>query len=117
RRKTPRERHDVSAGRVGGKCGLVTRLDDELAVETAPARAPKGRRHAPTKKRKGFKAWLRRWSWVFVVVPLVAAIGLLLTLFYIYSKLELPETPPPLQTTYIYDRQGHQIATLHSTVD
>jgi penicillin-binding protein 1A len=95
----------------------VTRLDDELAVETAPARAPKGRRHAPTKKRKGFKAWLRRWWWVFVVVPLVAAIGLLLTLFYVYSQLELPETPPPLQTTYIYDRQGHQIATLHSAVD
>jgi membrane peptidoglycan carboxypeptidase len=95
----------------------VTRLDDELAVETAPARAPRGRRHAPTKKRKGFKAWLRRWWWVFVVVPLVAAIGLLLTLFYIYSRLELPETPPPLQTTYIYDRDGHQIGTLHSTVD
>jgi len=54
---------------------------------------------------------------VFVVVPLVAAIGLLLTLFYIYSQLELPKTPPPLQTTYIYDRDGHQIATLHSTVD
>jgi len=102
---------------VGGKCGPVTRLDDELAVETAPPRAPKGRRPAPTKKRKGFKAWLRRWWWVFVVVPLVAVIGLLLTLFYVYSQLELPKTPPPLQTTYIYDRQGHQIATLHSTVD
>jgi len=95
----------------------VTRLDDELAVETAPARAPKGRKHAPTKKRKGFKAWLGRWWWVFVVVPLVAVIGLLLTLFYVYSQLELPKTPPPLQTTYIYDREGHQIATLHSTVD
>ena len=95
----------------------MTTLDDELAVKTAPSRAPKGRRHAPTKKRKGFKAWLRRWWWVFVVVPLVAAIGLLLTLFYIYSQLELPKTPPPLQTTYIYDRDGHQIATLHSTVD
>jgi len=95
----------------------VTRLDDELAVETAPARAPKGRKHAPTKKRKGFKAWLGRWWWVFVVVPLVAVIGLLLTLFYVYSQLELPKTPPPLQTTYIYDREGNQIATLHSTVD
>ena len=44
-------------------------------------------------------------------------IGLLLTLFYVYSQLELPKTPPPLQTTYIYDRDGNQIATLHSTVD
>ena len=95
----------------------MTTLDDELAIKTAPARAPRRRKHAPTKKRKGFKPWLRRWWWVFVVVPLVAAIGLLLTLFYVYSQLELPETPPPLQTTYIYDRQCHQIATLHSTVD
>ena len=95
----------------------MTTLDDELAVKTAPARAPKGRKHAPSKKRKGFKAWLRRWWWVFVVVPLVAVIGLLLTLFYVYSQLELPKTPPPLQTTYIYDREGNQIATLHSTVD
>ena len=95
----------------------MTTLDDELAVKTAPARAPKGRKHAPSKKRKGFKAWLRRWWWVFVVVPLVAVIGLLLTLFYVYSQLELPKTPPPLQTTYIYDRDGNQIATLHSTVD
>jgi penicillin-binding protein 1A len=95
----------------------VTTLDDELAVKTAPARAPKGRKHAPSKKRKGFRAWLRRWWWVFVVVPLVGAIGLLLTLFYVYSQLELPRTPPPLQTTYIYDRDGHQIATLHAAVD
>ena len=95
----------------------MTTLDNELAVKTAPARAPKGRKHAPSKKRKGFKAWLRRWWWVFVVVPLVAVIGLLLTLFYVYSQLELPKTPPPLQTTYIYDRDGNQIATLHSTVD
>jgi membrane peptidoglycan carboxypeptidase len=95
----------------------MTTLDDELAVKTAPARAPRGRKHARTKKRKGFQAWLRRWWWVFVVVPLVAAIGMLLTLFYVYSQLDLPETPPPLQTTYIYDREGHQIATLHSTVD
>src|SRR5262245_10520385 len=38
-------------------------------------------------------------------------------LFYVYSQLELPQTPPPLQTTYIYDRAGHQIATLHASVD
>ncbi len=95
----------------------MTTLDDELAVKTAPARLSRGRKHAPTKRRKGFKGWIRRWWWVFVVVPLVGVIGLLLTLFYVYSQLELPQTPPPLQTTYIYDRDGNQIATLHSTVD
>ena len=100
-----------------GKPNPVTTLDDELAVKTAPARTPKGRKHAPSRKRKGFRAWFRRWWWVFVVVPLVGVIGILLMLFYVYSQLELPQTPPPLQTTYIYDRDGHQIATLHASVD
>ena len=59
----------------------MTTLDDELAVKTAPARLSRGRKHAPTNRRKGFKGWIRRWWWVFVVVPLVGVIGLLLTLF------------------------------------
>ena len=90
-----------------------------MAVDTAPARARKGRKHAPRKKRKpkGFKAWLRRWWWVFFVVPAVAILGVIGVLTYVYSRLELPETPPPLQTTYIYDRDGRLLTTLHATVD
>ncbi|MEX2422058.1 MAG: biosynthetic peptidoglycan transglycosylase, partial [Actinomycetota bacterium] len=97
----------------------MARLDDELAVKTAPAGTGKGPKHSPprTRKRKGFKAWLRRWWWVFVVVPLVAMIGMILTLLYVYSQLELPKTPPPLQTTYIYDRDGRLLTTLHASVD
>src|SRR5262245_48912197 len=115
--RSPRELHDVSAGQAQGKPRPVTTLDDELAVKTAPARTPKGRKHAPRRKRQGFRAWFRRWWWVFVVVPLVGVIGVLLMLLYVYSQLELPKTPPPLQTTYIYDRAGHQIATLPASVD
>jgi penicillin-binding protein 1A len=97
----------------------VTRLEDELAIKTAPAGTKSGPKHAPRKpkRQKGFKAWLSRWWWVFVVVPLAGAILVLLTLIYVYSQLELPETPPPLQTTYIYDRNGNELTTLHSTVD
>ena len=100
-------------------CPPVTTLDDELAVDTAPARSRKGPRHAPRKKRraKGFRAWLRRWWWVFVVVPVVGILGVLATLWFVYSRLELPETPPPLQTTYIYDRDGELLTTLHASVD
>ena len=29
----------------------------------------------------------------------------------------LPSTPPPLQTTYVYDRGGNLLTTLHSSVD
>ena len=89
-----------------------------MAVDTAPSTTR--RKHAPRTKRarkKGFKAWLRRWWWVFVVVPAAAMLLVLGTLWYLYSQLELPETPPPLQTTYVYDRDGNQIATLHAGVD
>jgi penicillin-binding protein 1A len=54
---------------------------------------------------------------VFVAVPLLGILGLFGTLYYVYSHLELPETPPPLQTTYVYDSQGGLLTTLHSTVD
>ena len=93
----------------------MTTLDDELAVKTAPARAPKGRKHAPSQEAERLQG---------LAPPLVVGVrrrarlspssACSLTLFYVYSQLELPKTPPPLQTTYIYDRTAHQIATLHS---
>ena len=94
-------------------------IEATLAVDTAPTRTSRGPRHAPRKPRsqRGFKAWLRRWWWVFVVVPAAAVLLVLGMLVYVYAQLELPATPPPLQTTYIYDRHGNQIATLHAGVD
>ncbi len=94
-------------------------IGDTLAVDTAPSSTGKGARHAPRKKRaqKGFKAWLRRWWWVFVVVPASGMLLVLGMLLYVYAHLELPATPPPLQTTHIYDSNGNQIATLHAGVD
>jgi penicillin-binding protein 1A len=93
-------------------------IDDTVAVNTAARRPSNGRKHAPGKKRKRTKrGFFRRWWWAFVAVPLVGVLGLLGTLYYLYTQLELPSTPPPLQTTYIYDRDHHLLATLHSTVD
>jgi penicillin-binding protein 1A len=100
----------------------VATLKNNVAVDTERTRTGKrnGQTHAPRKKRhqqKGFKGWLQRWWWVFVVAPAGAMLLVLLALMWIYSQLELPNTPPPLQTTYIYDRQGNQIGTLHANVD
>src|ERR687892_390222 len=105
-----------------GKRDAVATLKPDVAVSTERTRtgATNGRKHAPHKKRpqlKGFKGWLKRWWWVFIVAPAGALLLVLLTLIWIYSRLELPKTPPPLQTTYIYDRHGDQIATLHASVD
>src|SRR6266508_1328729 len=42
---------------------------------------------------------------------------LLATLLFVYSRLDLPATPPPLQTTYILDRDGNVLGTFHASVD
>jgi membrane peptidoglycan carboxypeptidase len=95
-------------------------IDDTLAVKPAARKPSKGRKHASSRSRKrkpGFTGWLRRWWWVLVAVPLLGVLGVLGTLYYLYTQLELPSTPPPLQTTYVYDRDGNLLTTLHSSVD
>ena len=38
-------------------------------------------------------------------------------LYVAYARIRLPQTLPPIQTTYIYDRSGHLLTTLHGSVD
>jgi penicillin-binding protein 1A len=38
-------------------------------------------------------------------------------LFVAYARIQLPETLPPIQTTYLYDRNGQLLTTLHGAVD
>ena len=95
-------------------------IDDTLADRSAARRPSNGRKHASRTSRKrkpGIKGFLRKWWWAFVAVPLVGVLGVLGTLYYLYTQLELPSTPPPLQTTYVYDRDGNLLTTLHASVD
>ncbi|HZD79273.1 MAG TPA: transglycosylase domain-containing protein, partial [Actinomycetota bacterium] len=85
----------------------------------APPKARRGPKHASrttkTQQRRGF---FRRYWWLFVAVPLGGLLILVGTLTFVYSRLQLPQTPPPLQTTHLYDRTGkHLLATLHASVD
>ncbi len=91
-----------------------------MAVDTAPPeRAERGPKHAPRKRKKGRteRGFLRRNWWLFLAVPAAGMLLVVLTLVYVYAHLELPSTPPPLQTTYLYDSRGNVIATLHASVD
>ena len=54
---------------------------------------------------------------MFLGVPLLAVAGLAGTLVYVYAHLELPAAPPPIQTTYLYDRDGNLVTTLHAEVN
>ncbi|HEX9123746.1 MAG TPA: biosynthetic peptidoglycan transglycosylase, partial [Actinomycetota bacterium] len=89
-----------------------------MAARTAPRQAQRGPKHAPRKRKKKPQGFFRRYWWVFVAVPLAGFLVVIGTLAFVYSRLQLPETPPPLQTTYLYDRTGkHLLATLHASVD
>jgi membrane peptidoglycan carboxypeptidase len=103
---------------------------------SAPSSSGKGTylpKHAPTSKtgrggsrapdgrsggRSGKRSFLRRRWWVFVLlapVVLMAFVGV--GLLVAYARLQLPDTLPPVQTTYLYDRNGHKLTTLHGTVN
>jgi penicillin-binding protein 1A len=71
-----------------------------------------------TTPRAGRKSFLRRWWWaIALVTPLVLGLLVLLGLYIAYARLTLPETFPPIQTTYVYDRNGRLLTTLHGSVD
>jgi penicillin-binding protein 1A len=52
-----------------------------------------------------------------LLTPLVLMAFAGVGLYVAYARITLPETLPPIQTTYLYDRNGHLLTTLHGTVD
>jgi membrane peptidoglycan carboxypeptidase len=94
-----------------------------LAVDTASRKGPKdrpdkgpgGTSQGPGQEEQ--RGFFRRYWWVFVALPLLGAVLVFAMLLYVYAHLKLPDTPPPLQTTYIYASDGRLIGTLHASVD
>lgn len=89
-----------------------------MAIKALP-RA--GNKHVPkhvqsksTKKKKGF---FRRFWWAFLLTPFLMAMVVVAALFVAYERIKLPDTLPPIQTSYLMDRNGNQIASLHGSVD
>ncbi len=86
-----------------------------MAAE-APARAEREKhspKHLPAKK-KGF---FRRYWWVFVATPLAFMLAAFAALYVSYRQIELPDTLPPIKTSYLYDRHGNELTPLHGAVD
>jgi penicillin-binding protein 1A len=85
----------------------------------SPRRGTRGGKHgrgarSKPKQKKGF---FRRWWWLIVGLPLLGFLVLGGTLVWVYARLQLPDTLPPLQSTYVYDRQGQLLTTFHGAVD
>jgi penicillin-binding protein 1A len=74
----------------------------------------KSRGSGTSKRKRGF---FRRWWWAFVLPSLFLILAVLGTVGYIYAKTSIPAEPPAKQTTFVYDRHGKLIATLHSEIN
>jgi penicillin-binding protein 1A len=95
---------------------------DVVSTDALPS--PSGEKHVPKhappkgrSKTKARKGWFRRYWWIFPVVPLVLIVGVLVALYVAYQRIELPEALPPIRSTFLYDRDGDLIASLHGSVD
>jgi len=54
---------------------------------------------------------------MFALAPVALALLGFLVLFVAYLRIELPKTLPPVQTTFVYDREGRLLSTIHGSVD
>jgi penicillin-binding protein 1A len=75
----------------------------------SPARTPKKKaRSRPLVRR------ILRW---FVLAGILGGAASVTVLVAAYSQLEIPATPPPLQTTQVLDVHGKVIGEYHATID
>lgn len=77
-------------------------------------------KHTPASrsgKKKAKKGFFRRFWWVFILVPFLMVASVAGALVYSYSKLTLNKPLPPIQTSYLYARDGSLLTSLHGEVD
>jgi penicillin-binding protein 1A len=89
-------------------------------------------KHAPSKRRRGAptsrsskkgsgttkRSFLRRRWWLIVLLtPVFVAVVGASAFLIAYARTDLPDRLPPIQTTFVLDREGKELAKLHGAVD
>ena len=105
----------------GGNATTSARSTATASTRSAP-RAVKTGRHGASERtspkgRQGKKGFFRRYWWAFALAPF--AVGLLgfAGLAVAYVRIDLPKALPPVQTTFVTDRDGELLTTFHGSVD
>jgi penicillin-binding protein 1A len=93
-----------------------------VATDSRPSTRKDGYvpRHASSKaaKKASKRSFLRRRWWLLLLLtPVVVLLLGTLALYIAYARIDLPNALPPIRTTYLYDRNGKPLATLHGVVD
>jgi len=84
------------------------------ASKTARGKGTGEKRSTAKGPRRGF---FRRYWWALALSPV--AFGLLGfgALALAYARIDLPKALPPIQTTFVYDRNDELLSTFHGSVD
>jgi len=82
-----------------------------------PRHLPRSRSPKKTAKAGGKKPLFKRWWFWALLSPVILGLLGIGTLTIAYARIELPKTLPPIETSYLYDRNGKLLTTLHGTVD
>jgi penicillin-binding protein 1A len=82
--------------------------------KTAAGKGGRGTGPARKGSRKGF---FRRYWWAFALTPFAFALIGFGVLAFAYTRIDLPKALPPIQTTFVYDRNGDLLSTFHGSVD
>ena len=92
-----------------------TTASGRAAASTGPASTRAAKASTGPKK----KSFLRRQWWLLLLLtPLVVmAVRRHRPLRRLRADHSCPRPLPPIQTTYLYDRNGHLLTTLHGAVD
>ena len=59
----------------------------------------------------------RRWWLIVLLAPVLVAILGVTAFLIAYARTDLPDRLPPIQTTFVLDRDGKELAKLHGAVD
>ena len=114
--RSPRHARSRTAASRGAASSASTRR-----TPSASARSGATGRRAPAsgraRHRDGHRSFLRRHWWKLALAPVGLALFGVLVLWIAYLRIELPRALPPVQTTFVYDRSGRLLSTIHGSVD
>jgi penicillin-binding protein 1A len=121
----------ASGGRVTGATKGTRRRNPQVRKPQA-RNTTSGRARSPSTARAGGKGggrgrgpaskssergFFRRYWWAFALTPVVLGLLGLGVLLIAYLRIDLPKALPPVQTTFVYDRNDELLSTFHGAVD
>jgi membrane peptidoglycan carboxypeptidase len=111
---TPRHAQKKAGGsvRAGSSARPTGRTKTNARAASTEGEGRSRRRTAS--KQRGF---FHRYWWAFALTPVVLALLGIGVLVFAYIRIDLPKALPPVQTTFVYDRNDVLLSTFHGSVD